>query len=931
MKNSIIHQIKGLVKWLSPLYLLCFLPISASAQQLTEKYNAQRPVVVVCDWDKPPYEFLNDQGEPAGSNIDVLTTLFDELNIPYKFILKEWGNAIKTFERGEVDIILANARRYRKKPYYVSNNIVNYNRIVAATAKSTSAIHFSLRELVDQGLVLKPSDYSVFYFLNEDSAYVHRIEFQSPKVAIKGLQEGDYNYFVWGEEPLKWKLKELNMKNIQLTEVNIPISEIHIIGRDKELVETLDDHFSRLKQSGKLEDIQNRWFHPERIQRKSIPTAVYIIAAIIAMLVILYLLNRLVHAHIRRATRESTDINYMILKALHMGNFQIMEYDIARNHMVNKYGKILPDAGLTLEEFTRRIAPERQEDFTQKMQRLLSGRDRKLGLNLHWNAGTAEKPQWLLLEGHAIVELDDHGHPTYVVHTVNNLTRDIEKEEQNYETMMCMKVLAQIPFIGVSYYDSDGFLVTLNDTMKKICGFSDTDPKIERFWRKICMFDAPLFRNAVEPGITRDQHICQHMLYPDMGIDRYIEFCIHPIYDHQQKLINYFVTAIDVTDDYGYVSKEHKNIRQLEDTRQIINRYDQLLRHIAKISNLYMWHTNLQEGTISFYQSLQNTPKTEESIEEFFSHMVESERDVARHFFTNTSPEQSDMNLIYHFDNSVVAKGERWFHMKATPWYNHEGNVMGHKGFCYDMTDIMLVRKELKAVTQRAKDSGKIKSGFMASMTHELRTPLNAIMGFSEVLSMSDKESTRIESIRIMRNACDMLQRLINDILEVSFVTESTDSVTPVDVDFAQAFNDICIMLEQRVTDAGLQFLHESPCETYPTRIDMGRIQQIVTNFVTNACKFTKQGHIKIGYQVTEGEEHGLYIYCEDTGAGIPKEKQALIFDRFVKLDEYSQGTGLGLNICKAIAERCGGHIGVHSDGLGKGSTFWIWIPCEKS
>ena len=102
----------------------------------------------------------------------------------------------------------------------------------------------------------------------------------------------------------------------------------------------------------------------------------------------------------------------------------------------------------------------------------------------------------------------------------------------------------------------------------------------------------------------------------------------------------------------------------------------------------------------------------------------------------------------------------------------------------------------------------------------------------------------------------------------------------------------------------------------------------MLTNFVTNAVKYTHQGHIKVGYRE---EQEGIYFYCEDTGAGIPKEKQASVFERFVKLNDFVQGTGLGLSICQAIANRCGGRIGVTSEGEGHGSTFWLWVPREVS
>ena len=124
-----------------------------------------------------------------------------------------------------------------------------------------------------------------------------------------------------------------------------------------------------------------------------------------------------------------------------------------------------------------------------------------------------------------------------------------------------------------------------------------------------------------------------------------------------------------------------------------------------------------------------------------------------------------------------------------------------------------------------------------------------------------------------------------------------------------------------------MRFIKENPYDHFYTEMDIERIQQVLTNFVTNAVKFTHQGHIRVGYRY---EQHGLYLYCEDTGLGIPKEKQELIFGRFVKLDEFVQGTGMGLAISKSIAERCNGRIGVDSDGPGKGSTFWMWIPCER-
>jgi signal transduction histidine kinase len=170
-----------------------------------------------------------------------------------------------------------------------------------------------------------------------------------------------------------------------------------------------------------------------------------------------------------------------------------------------------------------------------------------------------------------------------------------------------------------------------------------------------------------------------------------------------------------------------------------------------------------------------------------------------------------------------------------------------------------------------------------------------------------------------------MLLRLINDILEASSMGQSL-VIEPQEVDVPKVFDDICQTLAQRVEE--VPFIKDNPCDTYVATLDKGRLQQLLTNFVTNAVKYTHEGHIRVGWRPEERDGvSGLYFYCEDTGAGIPRDKQAAVFDRFVKLNDFVQGTGLGLSICKAIVERCSGHIGVTSDGEGKGSTFWFWQP----
>ena len=894
------------------------------AQSLSEKYNKERPVVVVCDWDKPPYEFLDGHGVPAGSNIDVLNAVMEELNLPVKYVMKEWSIALKNFERGDADIILANARRYKKGRYAISENIVNYNRICVAM-HSDSIGMVTLKQLEREGAVFKPGDYSAYYFQDGDTINTSFMEFQTPKVALTGLINGDYKYYVWGEAPLKWKIKELQLEGIILNDVSIPISEIHIIGRDKALIERIDDQYSRLKQSGVIAQLQDKWLHPERVKDESTPILFYIILVTLILIALIYLFIRLAKAHVRSATRQSTELNDMMYKALQMGNFEVMEYDIKNDRMTNRYGHILPDAGITLAEYTRRMHPDQQAEFTQKMKRLIEGRERQFELNKRWNKGTDDAPEWLNFQGHAISELAADGHPAYIVNAIHDVTQDMEEDKAGRELVRKYERLSNIPFIAMSFYSKGGWLMDLNDLMKELCGMDD--PETKRFWESVCMFDVPLFRNVYSPDDRDDLLVCQHMEYPEMGINRYIEFHILPLFNADGEIANYFITTLDVTDDRTRDHLKHLQDKDILQMQTEIESRKQRLNYLLENSQRFLWHSDIDARMLYFYRQL-GEPEISMDFDTFLGYLAEGDRHRMLERMNSREMLTNDIHGdIYHFTRTLDSSEEEWYEFSGKPIRNKDGKVTGHFGVSIDITQTMKARQDLENETKLASESVRRKSGFMASMTHELRTPLNAIVGFTSVLSALADSPERPEYVRIIRNSSDMLQRLINDIIDASSLADGSISINPEQVDFATMFDDICLTLQQRIQEPKVQFWKDNPYKSFVTTIDPGRIQQVLTNFLTNAVKFTKEGHIRLGYRY---QDNGLYLFCEDTGAGIPIDKQKIVFDRFVKLDEFVQGTGMGLAICKSIAESCGGKIGVNSEGAGKGSTFWLWIPCQQ-
>ena len=210
-------------------------------------------------------------------------------------------------------------------------------------------------------------------------------------------------------------------------------------------------------------------------------------------------------------------------------------------------------------------------------------------------------------------------------------------------------------------------------------------------------------------------------------------------------------------------------------------------------------------------------------------------------------------------------------------------------------------------------------------MSHEIRTPLNAIVGFSELLKETDNEEDKEEFWKIINTNNELLLRLIGDILDLSKIESGMIELMNVEFDAVKLFDEVYSTLKQRQPEGEVEFVCENPYRQCIVKLDKNRITQIITNFVTNAFKFTSTGKITMGYRYVD---NGLSIYCKDTGIGIAPEKIGKVFSRFFKLNNFAQGTGLGMAICKAIADAYNGDISVESEP-GKGTMFRVWIPCD--
>ena len=899
--------------------------------QYAREYTPEHPLIIVSDWEFPPYEFRNDKGEPDGYNVEVLNLVLNKLNIPHQFVMQEWYQATKTFENHEADLIHALTGIYRRYPYVMTQNMITYYPLKSVRRKSQKPLLKIGQLTPEDTLMVKKNDYAPLSIQEMDPQFT--IEYRSPKEALTSIRNGRNSYYIWGELPLKMKIREFGLDSLVLDDTDIPAGELRIIGYDQELINAIDDTFARLEQSGDLEVIHDKWYYPERIHNDSSPISLFALAVSIVAIIVGLLLSRLIRGRVKNATIRSSDINGMMSQALKMGHLYVTEFDIEKDHFRNIYGALLPEEGLSSDEMLNRLPQEIRDESRHRNNTLITGESDIWAFTRRFNLGTTEKPEWHFIQGTAVPE-KEKGKTRFIVYSMKDITREIEEERINSEIGNKYMRMFETNLIAMSFYDKEGMLIDLNENMKRLCEF---DADGERYFRQLCLFDVPLFKEQFDPRSNQEFHVCQKMHYAEVNIKKYIELRIRPTFDNNDDLRYYVVTARDATAERQMYLEQRKHETEIQRTNEAIIRYESQLNYLLENSNMFIWNYNIQENRIHYTRtSLQR--EYSETLQEFFFGIADEERrKKALENIQRCVAEGRPYNAVHLYDYTPVENKPVWYSINGIPKYDKEGHLISYFGIARNITKLMETQELLKEETARAEDSGKMKSAFLANMTHEIRTPLNAIVGFSDLLPVVDTKEERLEFIRIIRNNCDMLMRLINDILEASNMGQAL-AIETREVDFAKAFDDMCQTLAQRVQQPGVEFIKDNPYKNYVTVLDLGRIQQVLTNFVTNAVKYTHQGHIKVGYRhefrMTKdelGEADGLYFYCEDTGVGIPEEKQASVFERFVKLNDFVQGTGLGLSICQAIADRCNGHIGVTSEGEGKGSTFWMWIPCKHS
>ncbi|QIU96875.1 hybrid sensor histidine kinase/response regulator [Bacteroides faecium] len=487
--------------------------------------------------------------------------------------------------------------------------------------------------------------------------------------------------------------------------------------------------------------------------------------------------------------------------------------------------------------------------------------------------------------------------------------------------------------VGLELYDKSGFMVEVNHTELQSMGIKNREDLLGR-----SLFNIPSLSDEDKQQIMNGETI--HLM-AEYDFDRlrscfptylsgtkHFEITVSSVFGENGKVTNYLVITQDVTERILW-HRKYENLYEdaLRSKKELIES-EQKMMELLHHNELVLNNTNsgLAYITNDYIVQWENVSLCSRSLSYEAYKKGEACYKTAHN---RTTPCENCVMQRARKSGQVetiqfLLNNEHTIEVFATPVYNDLGEIEGVVIRVDDVTERQLMIGELEKARKQAEQSDKLKSAFLANMSHEIRTPLNAIVGFSDLLMITDNPAEKEEYSKIINTNNELLLKLINDILDLSKIEAGSVELKYEEFDLAVYFDELATSMQWRIKNPQVRLISVNPYTVCMVKLDKKRFAQILTNYVTNAIKYTPEGTIEMGY---EKVEDGIRIYVRDTGIGIPEDKKDKVFYRFEKLDEFAQGTGLGLSICKAIVEACEGSIGFESE-YGKGSFFWAVLPC---
>lgn len=907
------------------------LPDKANAVPLGIRYTEKHPLIIVGDWTFKPYSYVNNHGQPDGFQVALVKEIFSKMHVPYEIRLMEWKKAKEAVQTGAAQLMIdikkddeINGVKYGER------DLAEY-KVGVMHLKSRMHLR-SMKFLTEKDtLTLNQGDYAAMEVLKMIADTVAKggksaaVRMQNPFIVYDELVTGKATYYIWGKMAL-YNLKERYdpSDEMDVDDIDVPAGVFKFYSNDHLLLAELDKQYDRLVHSGRFNAIHDRWLSDNGEFEEDdtfihIVTVVFVFALIVIFVFIIIISQRGIST-----SSLKKEFNSITGTALDLSKCQLLAMKVSNQWVYNVSGNFLPSKGMHVSSFEQLlIHPDDLPIVEGARGSVDSGRTKMPVLKYRMRPHDGAPDDWHNMVVSAYVKSTKRGRPIYVYLVLQDETTQLIESHKLDKAINELGSVTESIDAGIIYYDYSGNYLSSNKHIRTMVGSKMPNMDPVTVLKNINLHNLPLLNGIIiEKDI--DVNYCTRLILPELNLNIHVEVSIRGIFDSDGLSRGYYVSISDVSNELT-LRKQLKQVnKSMQSNLADLGRYQRELRFMLENNNMRTFRWIKGNDFLEMSRDLCNF-NTQVSIKEYFTFLTGDKRTPLDVFLQNPEETKLEAGVAvqkYSYANKEGVMVDHWFEIYYVPDHDNDGNYVGIFGVFCDITEQILTEQHLREETEKANDSGRQKTVFLANMTHELRTPLNAINGFAEVLQMSSTPEEKQMYVDIMAHSCTMLISLVDNILQLSIIDTEGIKLHPKQIDFAVLFQKSVREMQRFISAPGVSLQVESPYPHLMLEIDYERIMQVVEAFVNNASKYTSQGFIRVGYSCTDTE---LSIYCKDTGCGIPDDQLDRIFERFVKLNDFVEGTGLGLTVSKAIAEALGGNITV-SSCVGGGSEFVLTI-----
>lgn len=919
-------------------FAILSLTTMAAKSDSTRVYTEQNPLVYEDAWDLWPYAFLNDNGEPDGFNIDLIRLIMKELNIPYIIKLRPQQQAFEDLRDRKSDLMLGLAVGFHDQyGLYGNNAITLFTQSVAAPKGKPTDIK-TFRDLGKEGIKVIVNPNSMSYHLMIDYGWEENaIPRSDLREVIQQVSAHEDGQIVWNTLSLKWLMNRYHIDNLQLTPVNMPHGEYKFMSNDQQLLDRLDEAYTKLYTADKITPLQDKWFYPERLKPETPQWIWYALG--IALLLIVFASAYAISYRIQstKLNRQNLMRNRRLALILQTSQVRIWTYDIVKDQFAwcNDNGQVAYT--YSMEEFAQRYSPEDSARLKTALNRLAKGtknnKEEELTLSLRAkdveDGDTDLRDYYIVL---SVLRRDKEGKPSVIIGTKKDVTKESQHKRDENDRALRYWSIFYTPIVGIMYFDKEGKIVNINP---KACDMFCCEAE-EIIAEKASIRDILGIGDMSLESL--DGFYATHIIDLDKIPDEertiksikakgklYNEFKLMTVYDDSEELLGIFAFSRDITTLVSGFDQEQERQREINEVTGVLDNYGNALNATISDTDIRLIRYSPGSHTLTIFNG---TNKIQHKLTQTrcMALVGENSKRAAMRLLTDMD-DRADKVIEHNIQTALRAKGGKTLtlYFKLKPNYDKDGDVKEYLGLLRDISELMAIEKQMAIETAKVQEVENTKNSFVKNMVQDIKEPMNTVMGYVSQIGEKAPTDNEEELCQGIAQNADYLLHLIDNILYLSRLEARMVDIKKEPCNFAEIFEEQCATGWMKYKNAETRYIVENPYEQLTIDIDADNLGHAIAQIAANAAQHTKSGVVKARYDYIGRR---LIISIDDTGEGIPAEQ----LDKIKQEQPGGAHTtkGLGLAITKELISQMEGTLEIMSEE-GSGTTVYITIPCHAS